>query len=556
MNSLELRHTWKTFWESKGHALAKPASLIVNSSDDPTTMFNTAWMQPLVPYLMGKEHPTGSDMVYNIQWCVRTVDIEEVGDLSHLTYFEMMGNWSLWSYFKKEAITRSRELLTQHLKLDPEMLSVTVFEWDNDAPLDSEAQALWAEIGLDSSRITPLDKNENRWWPAGATGPCGPDTEIFYRVGPGKPTKDSNPWNDEDNWIEIWNNVFMGYYKDDKGAVTEMERKNVDTGMWFERMLMVLKGQQLKKEGKIDALDTLSVYDIDIFQSLLAKLSLYTAEPYDVVFSADTDLNKLMLNSFRIIADHLKTSLMLVSEGLSPSNEWRGYVLRRIMRRCYYHFKKISFEDTNWSDETLLRSKITDICTGLQEFYPSLKKNFDQDIQTIVDEMTQFEAALQRGGKKIDELLTSHDGTKFSWASAFLLYDTYGVPVELTQEIVAQQWFTVDMKEYDKTMEQAKEQSRAWASQKFAKGINRADYIEWLPETRFIGYQETACTESTLLKDFEVQWTRYLVFDCSPFYAESWGQKWDCWTVELDSGETVAIVDVQKYGGVWLHKVW
>ncbi len=558
MDSIQLRKVWDEFWISKEHAYSKPASLIVNNADDPTTMFNTAGMQPLVPYLMGKKHPTGSQRVYNIQGCVRTVDIEEVGDTSHLTYFEMMGNRSLGDYFKQESIDWSWEFLTDVLKLDPEMLCATIFEWDDDAPLDTEAQALWSKY-LPEHRITPLDKAENRRWPAGATGPCGPDSEIFYRVGAGTPPEDSHPGNDEHNRLEIWNNVFMWYYKDDAGKITEMDKKNVDTGMGFERILMVLKGQQLKKEWKIDAISSLSVYDIDIFQSLFEKLSTYTAHPHPSPLPKGegerSDLEKAILPSFRIVADHLKTSLMLINEWLTPSNEWRGYVLRRIIRRWYYHLKKISPDDTNRSDQSLLQQKITAICSGLKKFYAQLDASFDQDIKTLINEMSQFESALQRWGSKIDELLSKHEWNIFSWSDAFLLYDTFGVPVELTQEIVATQWLTVDMDWYVAALETAKQTSRAGAGNKFAKGINRADHIEWLPETKFIGYDMLECNEAKVLKDFVVEDERYIVFDCTPFYAEWWGQKGDSGVVELDDWESVEIVDVMKYGGVFLHKV-
>lgn len=553
MNSVELRKVWDEYWASKEHKWSKPASLIVNNADDPTTMFNTAGMQPLVPYLMGKEHPTGSQRVYNIQWCVRTVDIDEVGDTSHLTYFEMMGNRSLGDYFKKQSIDWSWELLTDVLKLDKDMLCATIFEWDDDAPLDTEAQSIWSAY-LPAHRITPLDKAENRRGPAGVTGPCGPDSEIFYRVGAGTPPQDSHPGNDDDNRLEIWNNVFMWYYKDDSGKITEMEKKNVDTGMWFERILMVLKGQQLKKEWKIDAISWLSVYDIDIFQSLFEKLSTYTFQSYNETIAESNDLNDKILPSFRIVADHLKTSLMLINEWLTPSNEWRWYVLRRIIRRGYYHLKKISSDGTDRSDQWLLREKITSICIGLQEFYAQLGSSFDQDIKTLINEMSQFESALQRWGNKIDELLAKHEWNIFSWGDAFLLYDTFWVPVELTQEIVATQWLEVDMVWYEAALETAKQTSRAGAGDKFSKGINRADHIEWLPETKFVWYDMLECSESTVLKDFTVWWSRYLVFDCTPFYAEWWGQKGDSGVVELD-GESVEIVDAMKYGGVFLHRV-
>lgn len=532
MNSPQLRTVWKEFWESKEHALSAPASLIVNNADDPTTMFNTAGMQPLVPYLMGKEHPTWSQRVYNIQWCVRTVDIDEVGDVSHLTYFEMMGNWSLGDYFKQDAITWSWEFLTEVLKLDKDMLCATIFEWDDDAPLDEDAKQIWLDTWLPEHRITALDKKENRWGPAWATWPCGPDSEIFYWIGTGEPPKESNPWNDEHNWLEIWNNVFMWYYKDDKGAITEMEKKNVDTGMWFERILMVIKGQELKKSWKIDAISELSVYDIDVFESIFnAFIPEFKSSP---------------IASQRIVADHIRTAFMLVEEWLIPSNEKRWYVLRRIIRRAYFH---------TWIRELWLPSDYF-----LAPIFESLNKTYwnkfsDQCLKIVWDEMNQFFKTLSNWRHMLLEKIIPESKEVVSWDDAFLLYDTFGVPVELTQEIVAGQWLEVDMAWYEAALEAAKQVSRAGAGDKFAKDINRADHIQWLPETKFIGYDRLECTESKILKNFEIQWTRYLVLDCTPFYAEWWGQKGDSWTITLSDGESVQIVDVQKYGGVYLHTV-
>ncbi len=435
------------------------------------------------------------------------------------------------------------------------MLCVTIFEWDKDAPLDQEAKDIWLWVGVENDRIVPLGKSDNRWWPAWATGPCGPDTEIFYRVWSWIPPTDSTPWNDEDNRLEIWNNVFMGYYKDADWNITEMENKNVDTGMGFERILMVIKGQELKQWGEIKAISELSVYDIDIFQSLLQNISEHTNISYDDITQEKNDLNIMLLTSFRIVADHLKTSLMLIQQWLAPSNEWRWYVLRRITRRGYYHLKKISVENTDRSDEKLLSSKIDAICSGLPTHYAQLSHTYKKDIQMLVEEMSQFESALQRWWNKIDEILSKHSWSIFSWDDAFLLYDTFGVPVELTVEIVASQGLEVDMLWYEAALETAKQTSRAWAWDKFAKWINRADHITWLSETRFIWYTDLECSDANILKDFEVGWDRYIVFDCTPFYAQWWWQNWDSWSLQLDTGEQINIVDVIKYAGVFLHKI-
>jgi len=564
MKSLELRKLRENFWtdSSRKHIMTTPASLIVNTADDPTTMFNTAGMQPLVPYLMWKQHPTGSTRVYNIQWCVRTVDIDEVGDLSHLTFFEMMWNWSLGDYFKKESITRSREFLTSSdwLWLDPEMISVTIFEWDDDAPLDTDARDIWKWLGVSDHRITPLDKKENRRWPAGVTGPCGPDSEIFYWLWAWRPPIDSNPWNDEENRLEIWNNVFMWYYKDKKSNISEMKSKNVDTGMWFERILMVKQWDIIKRKKSEFEVGTLSAYDIDIFQDFFTQLSTYTILSYTTLIWSTSewyhsDVSKKLLPSFRIVADHIRTSLLLVNEWLCPSNEWRGYVLRRIVRRWYYHMRKILQESNTGIQKDTLHSMITSLSKSLSKHHTHLEKNIIAVVNVIVDEMLQFQKTLTKWWNKIDKILENHKGSVFSWNDAFLLYDTYGVPVELTSEIVATQWLDIDMIWYEKAMEEAKERSRVGAWNKFAKWVNRADYIVGLPETKFEWYDTYVSDDCSILKDFEIEWTRYLIFDRSPFYAEWWGQTWDSGTVELENWELVHISDVQKYWGVWFHRV-
>ncbi len=535
MSSPELRKIRDRFWKSKNHAWAPPASLIVNSADDPTTMFNTAGMQPLVPYLMGKEHPTWSTRVYNIQWCVRTVDIDEVGDVSHLTFFEMMWNWSLGDYFKKEAISRSWEFLTwdEWLGFDPKNLAVSVFEWDADAPRDEVSVELWKEQGVTEWRIAYLWKKDNRWWPAGAMWPCGPDTEIFYWIGEWEAPEVFDPEKDDENWLEIWNNVFMWYYKDENGTISEMEKKNVDTWMGFERILMVSRWIELKKSSKISAINELSVYDSNLFDKALTLISSFGI----------TDLRRK-----RIVADHIRTAMRLLDEGLSSSNEWRWYILRRIMRRAMYQFYL-------WKDSldlTVIEKQIHDILLSFHATYP--ETNIASVLGGIMSEWKWFDSTVRQGKKKLDELMKWASSWMLDGKDVFQLFDTYGFPWELTEEILAENNLTYDQDQFEKAKKNAVERSRAsW--DKFSKTVNRAEHIQWLPETTFLWYDTLECNEATLLKDFEVEWSRFLVFDCSPFYAESWGQKWDSWEVALDTGEKVKIVDVQKYGGVWLHKV-
>lgn len=484
-------------------------------------------MQPLVPYLMGKEHPTGAKRVYNIQWCVRTVDIEEVGDASHLTYFEMMGNRSLGDYFKQESVAWSREFLTQHIKLDPTRLSVTVFEGDENAPRDDETAQLWRAQWVLEHRITFLDRHENRWGPAGATGPCGPDTEIFYRVGAWEPPVESNPWNDEDNRMEIWNNVFMAYYKDDHWNYTELENKNVDTGMGFERLCMVLQNKDIPNI----VLREKSVYDTDIFQSLLEPL----------------DSEKFSLSARRIIADHTRTAAMLIQEWLSPSNEWRGYVLRRIIRRMYFQWYQ--------SDEinTRIWKYLNHTLSWLKKFYT---QSFEGVEESIIAEVTQFDKTIKNGKQMLESYIQDHLNLKIlPWEEAFKLYDTYGYPVDLTIEVAQSHGRTLDMDGYERAFESAKKTARAWSSKKFAKGVDWASVVEGMPQTEFVWYDRLEDDSMSLLKDETIAWQRVLIFDRTPMYAESGGQKGDRGVVELASGEEVQICDVQKYGGVSLHMV-
>ncbi len=529
MKSTDVRKLWTQFRESQEHARSDPASLIVNNADDPTTMFNTAGMQPLVPYLMGKEHPTGSKRVYNIQWCVRTVDIDDVWDRSHLTYFEMMWNWSLGDYFKKESIAWSWEFLTQYLKLDSKKLCVTVFEWDENSPRDEESAQLRREQWVPNDKIAYLNKKENRRWPAWATWPCGPDTEIFYRVGEWEfPPEGNHTWNDEDNWMEIWNNVFMAYYLDEKGFYSDLPAPNVDTWMWFERICMVL---QHASWAITKPLKEASVYDTDIFKPIMDLLAWDSP-----------------VESKRIIADHARTAAKLVQWWLIPSNEWRGYVLRRIIRRMYFQWT------LHFSTMEAFENFINQVKNILNILYSW--EFTDQTIKTILDECKQFAKTISSWEKMVQEMIAWKSG---DWVldgdSVFKLYDTYGFPVELTEEIVVKAWWSVDKDGFEKAMKEAQERSRSWSQQKFAKGTDRASVIDGIPQTDFVWYTDLEVDNVKLLKDIVVGEQRMLITDRTSFYAESWWQKWDKWTIEMDDWSTVQVTDVIKYWGVFIHMV-
>ena len=525
LSSKELRELRNKFRESKQHKYIPEASLIASWKES-TALFNVAWMQQLIPYLMWKEHPLGK-RVFNIQKCVRTVDIEEVWDASHLTFFEMMGNWSLWDYFKNEAVTWSWEFLTSpdYLWLDHKKLAVTVFAWDESAPRDETTANKWKEIWLPEDKISYLPA-DNNWWSPGPVGPCWPDTEIFYWVWESEyPTAWSNVENDEDNWMEIWNNVFMEFYRDETWTLSKLNNHNVDTWMWFERMCCVLQQKE-------------SVYDTDVFLPSITKLEELTWIKY-----ADQS------RRFRIIVDHIRTAFMLINDWLIPSNVWAWYVLRMIIRRFYYNLillKKLNINEINkFIDEFFIAFK------WLREFdEPRIKK-------TIIDEISQFEKTIQKWEWILQELISKIAWTwnKLPWDQIFMLYDTYGFPLEITKEIAAAKWVELDIPWYQKALEEAKEKSRQSTKEMFKKWVDRSKYLEWIPQTKFIWYKEFTTSDVKLLKDFEVNWQRVLIFDKTPFYPEMWWQTWDKWRIELDDWNKVKVVNVQTFAWVILHIV-
>ena len=519
--SQEVKKLRKDFRTFQNHKELPEVSLIADK--DSTALFNVAGMQPLIPYLMGKEHPMGQRL-FDIQKCVRTVDIAEVGDRSHLTFFEMMGNWSLGDYFKKEAVTRSWEFLTKYLELDPRKLAVTVFAGNEFAPKDEETSGYWQEAGIPEERISYLSDN---WRSPGPVGPCGPDTEIFYRVGESEfPPEGSNVGTDEDHWMEIWNNVFMEFYKDDKWILSKLKKQNVDTWMGFERICKVLQ--------EVD-----TVYETDLFTPALEVIEKYTRFKYQ-------DDEK----RFRIIADHSRTAFMLINDGLIPSNVGAGYVLRMIIRRMVYRIyflQQFSLNEYKTFFDALLNA-----FSWLRNF------NKEEILRVLLDEVKLFIKTIQNGIGIIGNIihnLKKENKNLISWEDVFKLYDTYGFPLELTQEIAENSDMTIDEKGYEKCIQKAKERSRNATKEMFKKGTDWSKYLEGIPQTQFVGYSEFETSDSKLLKDFEVEGQRVLIFDKTPFYAEMGGQKGDFGKVILDSGEEVEIKDVQTFAGVSLHLV-
>lgn len=448
MQSNEIRQKFLEFFKEKGHAIIPSAPVL--PENDPTVLFTTAGMHPLVPYLLGESHPAGSKLT-NFQKCIRTGDIDEVGDETHLTFFEMLGNWSLGDYFKQEAIEYSFEFLTgeKWLNIPIEKLAVSVFKGDKDAPQDSEAGEKWKSLGMPEHKIVQLGKKDNWWGPAGQTGPCGPDTEMFYYVGEGTPSEESNPDSDKNNWVEIWNDVFMEYNKTEDGKYEALQQKNVDTGMGLERVTAVLQGKR-------------SIYETELFTSIIEKIEIISNTKYENHIS-----------SYRIIADHIRTATMMAGDGVIPSNVDQGYVMRRLMRRAIRHGKTIGIENNFTS---IIAKKVIHL---MSDTYPELKheekilgifeaeeNKFSKTIHSGLREFEKllkgFEIAFERSGKKI---------TQISGQKAFKLYDTYGFPIEMTEELAKENELTVDVDGFNKAFEEHQTKSRAGAEQKFQGGL-------------------------------------------------------------------------------------
>ncbi len=443
----ELRSKYIEFFKSKGHAEISGQSLI--PENDPSVLFTTAGMHPLVPYLLGEKHPSGSRLT-DYQKCVRTGDIDEVGDPSHLTCFEMLGNWSLGDYFKKESIAFSYEFLTSKdwLALDPRKISVTVFAGDENAPRDEEAASYWKENGMPEDRIAYLPASDN-WWAAGPTGPCGPDTEIFYWVGEGLPPAGSNKGTDSSNWMEIWNNVFMQFERKDEKTLVPLPKKNVDTGMGLERTNCILQGKT-------------SVYLTEVFQPIIKKIEELSG------YSYGTDEKKD--RSVRIIADHSRSSVFILGDqkGVSPSNVGAGYVLRRLIRRAVREAMKLGIDRAFLAD-------LADVVIGnFSCAYSELESNAQKVKSELTQEESKFRDALRNGEKEFQKMLPNlmkNPKKEISGKTAFKLYDTYGFPLELTQELASENGFTVDVEGFKEAERKHQEASKSLDAGKAKGGL-------------------------------------------------------------------------------------
>lgn len=443
----ELRSAYLNFFKSHGHKEIQNASLI--PENDPTVLFTTAGMHPLVPYLLGEKHPEGHRLT-DVQRCIRTCDIDEVGDRSHLTFFEMLGNWSLGDYFKNESIHMSYELLTKVLGFEPEQLAVTCFAGNKDAPKDDEAANAWKDCGLKDDQIFFYGEGDNWWGPAGLTGPCGPDTEIFVNdlskpaCGP-----DCGPACHCGKYMEIWNNVFMQYFKNADGTFEPLKQKNVDTGMGLERVLCVLN-------------NVADVYMTELFADVIAKLEQISGKTYQ-------GNEKL----FRRIVDHVRAATFILGDvrGVKPSNTEQGYVLRRIIRSAIRSLKQLGVE------ENVFATLADMFIQKHKNHYPELEQNRADILQALEKEETLFKRTLQSGLKEMEKVMAKlGDNKQIDGQTAFHLYDTFGFPLEFTQEVASENGITVDENGFKKCFEEHQAKSRAGAEQKFKGGL--ADHSE------------------------------------------------------------------------------
>ena len=438
---MDLKKLYIDFFVSKGHKQIPSAPVV--PENDPSVLFNTAGMQPLVPYLTGKEHPYGTRLC-DYQKCIRTNDIDSIGDTYHHTFFEMLGNWSLGDYFKKEAITWSFEFLTKVLNIPVERLAVTVFGGNDILEKDLEAIEIWKSLGIKEERIAKTV--EDNFWIAGETGPCGTDTEMFYFRSNDPIPEKFDP--EDERWVEIWNDVFMQYYKSEDGRITPLPKKNVDTGMGLERVVAVLEGVN-------------DNYMSSVWKDIIEEIEKISNLPY-----------KGNEKSMRIIADHIRTAVFISSDraGIKPSNTDQGYILRRLIRRAIRHAKALNIDiNSNW--EEILANKIMD---KYEKYYSEIKDNRSIVLEVLKNEKIKFNRTLEKGLKEFNKVKDKNiDGL-----TAFHLFDTYGFPIELTIELAKENGIDVDIDGYHEKFKEHQEKSRAGAENKFKGGLASTGEIE------------------------------------------------------------------------------
>ncbi len=438
MKSTDLRKAFLDFFASKGHKVIPSDSLL--PENDPTVLFTTAGMQPLVPYLLGETHPEGKRLA-NIQKCVRTDDIEEVGDATHLTFFEMLGYWSLGDYFKVDSIQLDFEFFTGTLEIPLEKFAVSVFAGDANAECDKESAKAWAKLGITPARIAYLPKEENWWGPAGSTGPCGPDTEMFYWTGKEPAPANYQETYTDPRWVEIGNSVFMEYGKTAEGKFETLKQKNVDTGLGFERILTVLSGKE-------------SVYETDLFTGIIGKIRELAKDPAEL--------------SEHIIADHLRAATFIIGDprGVTPSNVDQGYVVRKLIRRAIRHARKLGIN----LDQTFTTQIAEVVIAEYSTAYPELKENSERILTALKKEEEQFKKTLEKGEKEISEFLEK--AGKVDGVKAFYFYETYGFPLELIEEVLSERGIKFDdHKGFKAAAKKHAESSRTAAAGKFKGGL-------------------------------------------------------------------------------------
>lgn len=450
ITSKDLRSLYLNFFAEKGHAVIRSASLI--PENDPTVLFTTAGMHPLTPYLLGQKHPAGNRLT-DVQKCVRTGDIDEVGDASHCTFFEMLGNWSLGDYFKKEAIHWSYEFLTseKYLGIPKERLAVSVFAGDDDAPRDEESADIWMECGLKPEQIFYLPKKNNWWGPAGITGPCGPDTEMFFDTGKPKCSDGCGPQCDCGKYLEIWNDVFMQYNKKEDGSFEPLRQKNVDTGMGLERTVCVINGLG-------------SVYETDVFEGAIRCIESLSGKKYGI----DDETTR----AIRIVADHVRTATFMLGDqiGVTPSNVDQGYVLRRLIRRAIRFMRSLGIG----------KGEMVKLAAHYVDFYAEVYPELAENRQKIMDELTKeeekFSRALEQGTKEFERAAAKAQNGVIDGQTAFRLYDTFGFPIEMTVEFAKEKGLAVDTEGFREKFAEHQKKSQLGSEQRFKGGL--ADHSE------------------------------------------------------------------------------
>jgi alanyl-tRNA synthetase len=430
MTSQEIRTKYLEFFKAKGHTIIPSGSLV--PENDPTTLFTTAGMQPLVPFLLGDPHPDGNRLV-DVQKCLRTDDIDEVGDTTHHTFFEMLGNWSLGDYFKQEAINYSFEFLTEHLHIPIDKLAVSIFAGDSDAPFDQDSFDLWLSLGIPESRIAKLPKKNNWWGPASTTGPCGPDTEMFYWASDSTAPKNFDP--EDSTWVEIWNNVFMEYNKTPEGNYQLLQQKNVDTGMGLERVTAALNNES-------------DNYQTDLFLPIINKLEQLTDKKYDQ-----------RPQEFRVIADHIKASIFLIKEGILPANKLQGYILRRLIRRSCI---KINSLKENGFELLLELINPTISIYSTTDYFDN---NTTTIRQVLAEEISKFQTTLTRGLKEVAKI------SEIDGKIAFDLFQTYGFPLEITEELFLEKGQQIDHQQFESEFSKHRQASQTASKGMFKGGL-------------------------------------------------------------------------------------